>query len=92
MPGRKDTGSILPWLDKPGFADPMTPTHRAIAALRKLRRLHGETGSVPLAELDVLIAELETEEDEPPADRPRLGLPTELDLNPHGFPRGLARP
>jgi hypothetical protein len=92
MPRRKDTGSILPWLDRPVFANPMTPTNRTIAALRMLRRLHGDTGHVPLAELDVLIAELETEADEPLADRSHLGPPSELDLNPHGYPRGLARP
>jgi|GEM_PF-6823426 len=69
----------------------MAPTPRAIAALRKLRGLHSRLGYVPLACLDMLIAELETE-----ADVPLAAPPYEegrgLSRNPHGYPQGLARP
>lgn len=69
----------------------MTPTQRTIAAIRKLRSLYSQQGVVPLACLDMLIAELETE-----ADASLTGQFHEEDraLSPnlHGYHQGLATP
>ncbi|WP_406699256.1 hypothetical protein V5E97_10300 [Singulisphaera sp. Ch08] len=72
----------------------MTAVHRTIAALRVLSRLHGDTGQVPVVELEVLIAELDSAEDERPS--PGSGSDparrSDLEINRHGYPRGLEQP
>ncbi|SIN70870.1 hypothetical protein SAMN05444166_0301 [Singulisphaera sp. GP187] len=70
----------------------MTPVHRTIAALRLLCRLHGDTGQVPVVELNLLVAELATTEQDRPTEWPDTAQRSDLELNPHGYPRGLALP
>lgn len=69
----------------------MTPFQRTLAALRKLRHLHDDTGQVPVVELGLLIAEIEAAEDEPRSDLSDPARRSDLATNPHGYPRRLAR-